>query len=566
MLSHISLQKKIAGSVFVIMTVCIVTTAIGVTFFAKTKFQKIEFKRIYDETYVIKKKLGHLMSESNRLGMMAALEKFNLFNNTILYFVISDTTGSVFLSSDEALIGKKQFEVSKIKDMSRPVFNVSNVDSKVTTPCCFRIYKSRLNKDLFEESTLIASKNEIIFDAFWDLTYNNKSMGTFRMGFSQESLNKHLGYLTGGILGIGFLVLMLSLGLVLWMVKKNLAPLDTILKELTRLDRADEEDRLRQKLGEISFIENRSDIDKIQELKRTILKIKDQLILNWDQLENHKAYLEKIVDDKNSQLNKVNRKLARQMEERKEIENRLLNVQKLEAISTLAGGIAHEFNNLFMAITGYAALIEKQSEPGHPNAVKAEKIRALVDNGSQSIKQLLGFARSGKYMPGPLNLNEVLRVNVDMFQRSRKDLEVITNFIPNIWNVYADRSQMEHVLMNLLLNASESTPENGRIKIETNNIMLEKKRVRMNKIVSGRFVHFSVKDDGKGIEKEHIQRVFDPFFTTKPMSAGTGLGLASVYGIVDNHDGFTTVESSVGKGAVFNVFLPAMKQETEKNG
>ncbi len=262
------------------------------------------------------------------------------------------------------------------------------------------------------------------------------------------------------------------------------------------------------------------------------------------------------------QSNRLNSKLVSQIEERNQIESRLINVQKLEAVGTLAGGIAHEFNNLFMAITGYASLIQKQSDPGHPNIDKAEKIRDLVGKGSESIKQLLGFARSGKYAPGPLNLNEIIRINLEMFNRTRKDIDVVAKFEQNIWSIFADRSQMEHIVMNLLINASEAMPESGRIIVESRNIVLQKKQIHLDKIVSGRFVKVSVADDGKGIEAKLIPRVFDPFFTTKPMGAGTGLGLVSVYGIVDNHNGFTTVESTVTKGTVLNVFLPAIKQES----
>ncbi|MCK5164031.1 MAG: hypothetical protein KAQ72_09945 [Desulfobacula sp.] len=380
--------------------------------------------------------------------------------------------------------------------------------------------------------------------------------------FLGQGLKEHLNFLIPGMLGTGFFVLIMTLGLIFWVVEKSLKPLDSLLIQLSSLHNANKGSALRKNLAKIHLDKNDSDIEEIQKLKQAFSKIRDLFILNWDQLENHRNNLEKTVDERTRELNGLIKKLGQQIEERKEIETRLLNVQKLEAIGTLAGGIAHEFNNLFMAITGYASLIQKQSEPGHPNAVKAEKIRNLVDNGSQSIKQLLGFARSGKYDPGPLNINEILRVNLEMFKRSRKDLEIVVRYTQEIWNIYADRSQMEHTVMNLLLNASEAMPDNGRIIIETNNIVLEKKKVRMDKVVSGRFVHFSIRDEGKGIENKYIQRVFDPFFTTKPISAGTGLGLASVYGIVDNHDGFTTVESTVGKGTMFSVFLPATKKET----
>lgn len=340
-------------------------------------------------------------------------------------------------------------------------------------------------------------------------------------------------------------------------------PLDNFLSQLSDLHNADGGNAFRDNFAKMHLDQKDSDIKEVQKLKQVFLKIRDVFILNWDQLENHRNNLEKMVDERTREHNGLIKKLARQIEERKQIETRLLNVQKLEAVSTLAGGIAHEFNNLFMAITGYASLIQKQSEPGHPNAVKAEKIIELVDNGSQSIKQLLGFARSGKYDPGLLNINEVLRVNLDMFKRTRKDIEIVTQLTRKIWSITADRSQMEHIIMNLLLNASEAMPENGQITIKTNNIVLDNKKVGMDKIVSGRFVCLSIRDEGRGIENKYIQRVFDPFFTTKPIGTGIGLGLASVYGIVDNHDGFVAVESTVGKWTVFSIFFPASKKEKE---
>jgi signal transduction histidine kinase len=373
------------------------------------------------------------------------------------------------------------------------------------------------------------------------------------------SLETHLIFLASAVLGTGFFVLLITLVLSQYLFKKSLLPFDEVFNQLSELTTAKTGDELKNKFNGAQFDHRDDDLKQVIKLKQELHNIREKVIFTWNQLEFNQSDLELKMEKRTKKLNELVYELAHQKEERKEIESRLLNVQKLEAIGTLAGGIAHEFNNLFMAITGYASLIQRQSEPGHPNAVKAEKIRNLVNNGSISIKQLLGFAKGGKYSPTQLNINEVIRVNLEMFQRSRKDLELVINYTEDIWNIHADRSQMDHTIMNLLLNASENMPDNGKVFIETNNIVLEKKKVGMDKIVSGKFVNFSIKDEGNGIKREHIRRVFDPFFTTKPLSAGTGLGLASVYGIVDNHDGFTTVESVHGKGSTFSVFLPALK-------
>ena len=150
------------------------------------------------------------------------------------------------------------------------------------------------------------------------------------------------------------------------------------------------------------------------------------------------------------------------------------------------------------------------------------------------------------------------RQNLLIFNRSRKDLEIKTVYCPDLWSVQADRSQMEQVVMNLLLNASEAMPEKGCLQVETQNVVLNKKAVSLGKRVSGRFVLFCIKDEGRGIDKEILPRIFDPFFTTKHMGVGTGMGLASVFGITDNHGGIITVDSQEGKGSVFRVYLPAL--------
>lgn len=565
MLHQKKLQKKILTSVFVIVTLIILSVTTLVTLFEKDRFQRSELKQMYYETLSIKKSLEHLMSGSNRRDLMMNLRKAKSLNPAILFSVITDLNGIILVSDDEKLIGKNQFDTVTIKNLVKPLFEVSHIETMNKTPSRFIIYQSVLNKNLFSENILKAQKNEIILDSFWGITYMGEKRGILRVGFSGQRIKKHLILHVFRMLSTGFFVLIVTLGLIFWVIKNSLKTLDGFLLNLSDLDRADESKTLRNKLAAITWDKLDSDIEEIQRLKQAFSKVRDVFVHNWDQLENHQNNLEKMVDERTRELNCLNKELTQQIEQRKEIEMRLLNVQKLEAVSTLAGGIAHEFNNLFMAITGYASLIQRQSKPGHPNAVKAEKIKDLVDNGAQSIKQLLGFARHGKYDPGPLNINELLRVSLDMFKRTRKDLEIVTKTTEDIWNIYADHSQMEHIIINLLLNASEAMPENGRITLETNNIVLEKKKVRMDKVVSGRFVHFSVRDEGKGIKREDIQRIFDPFFTTKQMSAGTGLGLASVYGIVDNHDGFTTVESAAGRGTVFSIFLPALKTGQVKN-
>ncbi len=563
MRSKQTFQKKIITPVFIIVTLMILMVTALVTFFEKNRFQKAELSRIYYETSAIKKRIGHLMFGSNWRYIMITLENSKSANPFILYFTLTDMNGSILISDDEAMVGENAFNTVTISDIHQPVFEKSNVESIKKIPSWFRIYQSSLNRGILDDEKLIATKNEKVFDAFWDITYMGEKMGVLRIGFSRKGLKRHLTFLISGMLCTGFFVLMVTLIMIFLVVKKNLKPLDSFVLKLSNLHKTQGAGVLRERLAAINWDQNDSDLKEIQRLEQAFSNIRDVFILNWDQLESHRQNLEDMVQDRTRELNALNHKLTRQMEERKTIESRLINSQKLEAIGTLAGGIAHEFNNLFMAITGYASLIQRQAGPDHPNTQKAEKIRDLVDKGSHSINQLLGFARVGKYESGFLNINEALRTNLDIFTRTRKDISIATKYEEKIWNIHADRSQMEQVIMNLLINASEAMPGNGQLIIETHNVVLERKTVGVNKIISGRFVHFSIQDQGKGIEKENISRIFDPFFTTKPISEGSGLGLSSVYGVVDNHGGFTTVESSEGKGAMFSVFLPATGDKTE---
>ncbi|MFH2059111.1 MAG: ATP-binding protein [Pseudomonadota bacterium] len=561
MISKQTLQKKIVTPVFIIVTLTILILTACVTFYEKNRFQKQELSRIFYETSVIKKQLGFLMLGSDWQYIRNSLENTKAADPFLLYFVLTDMSGVIRVCDDEKMLSKTHFDAVTIKNIKQPVFESSHVEIKDTRPSWFRIYQGQLNQDCFKGETLRASTGEMVFDTFWDISHMGEKMGMLRIGFSRQGLKKHLVFLIIGMLCTGFFVLMVTLALILFAVKKNLKPLDDFVLKLSDLHKVEGAGVLRERLSLIHWDETHSEIQEIGRLKQAFTKIRDVFILNWDQLETHRQNLEIMVSDRTRELNALNHKLIRQIDQRKLIEARLINSQKLEAIGTLAGGIAHEFNNLFMAITGYASLIQKHSGPDHPNTVKAEKIRDLVDNGSNSIKQLLGFARVGKYKSGPLNINEVLRTNIQIFQRSRKDLIIETRLTKNIWIVHADQSQIEQIIMNLLLNASEAMPGNGTMVIETHNVVLEKKTIGADKIVSGRFVHFCVQDHGQGIKPEHISRIFDPFFTTKSFNERLGLGLASVYGVVDNHGGFTTVESIEGKGTIFNVFLPAAKEE-----
>ena len=239
------------------------------------------------------------------------------------------------------------------------------------------------------------------------------------------------------------------------------------------------------------------------------------------------------------------------------LERQLRQAQKMEAIGTLAGGIAHDFNNLLMGIQGNISLSLLDIEPNSALVKNLKKIEQYVQNGVDLTKQLLGFARGGKYEISLLYLNDLIKEQNLMFSRTNKDIIFKNEAKPNLWSVEADRGQIEQVLLNLYLNALQAMPGGGTLTTRTGNVTIDKDQYSPYYVKAGNYIKITIADTGIGMDEKIQQRIFDPFFTTKEMGRGTGLGLASVYGIVKNHEGFIKVFSKKGQGTKFEIYLPA---------
>ena len=253
-------------------------------------------------------------------------------------------------------------------------------------------------------------------------------------------------------------------------------------------------------------------------------------------------------------------------EERKTLQKQLQHAQKMEAIGTLAGGVAHDFNNLLTGIQGRASLMLMDRDTSHPDCEHLTAIENHVKSAAGLTRQLLGFARGGKYEVKPTDLNGLIQKETDMFSRTRKELTIHENYETDLWTVSVDRGQMEQVLLNLYVNAWQAMGAGGELRIETQNVTLKEDKTRPHDAKPGRYVQISVSDTGHGMDKETLGRIFDPFFTTKGIGRGTGLGLASVYGIVKNHGGFIDVDSKIGHGSTFKIHLPVTHQAVRKEG
>ena len=257
-------------------------------------------------------------------------------------------------------------------------------------------------------------------------------------------------------------------------------------------------------------------------------------------------------------------------EEKRKLETRLQQDRKLEAIGTLAGGIAHDFNNILMGIQGNASLVLLDMDSDHPHYKRLRNIEQLVQNGAELTGQLLGFAGRGRYKPKPTDLNELIRKSSGMFGHTKKEIKIHRKYRKDIWTVEVDQKQIERVLLNFYVNAwhaisacadgSASRSGSRELYLQTENITLDENCVKPYDIDPGHYVKISVTDTGVGMDETTQQRIFDPYFTTRQMGRGTGLGLASAYGIIRNHGGFINVYSEEGVGTTFNIYLPVSEE------
>lgn len=232
--------------------------------------------------------------------------------------------------------------------------------------------------------------------------------------------------------------------------------------------------------------------------------------------------------------------------------------QKMEAVGQLAGGVAHDFNNLLTVIGGYSDLLVQRLPHDSPHRRDAEEIGKASARAASLTRQLLAFSRKQVIAPRVADLNEVVAGMEKMLLRLiGEDIDLVTVLRPDLWNVRVDTGQVEQVLLNLVVNARDAMPGVGKLLIETENRRIDKGMVaRLGFGTPGEYVTLSVRDTGSGMDAETLSRVFEPFFTTKETGKGTGLGLAMVYGIVKQSDGYITVDSRPGEGSTFLIYLP----------
>ena len=251
--------------------------------------------------------------------------------------------------------------------------------------------------------------------------------------------------------------------------------------------------------------------------------------------------------------------------EKAKLEAQLQQAQKFEAIGTLAGGIAHDFNNLLMGIQGRASLLSLELETTDPRWEHIHAIEEYIRSAANLTKQLLGFARGGKYEVKPIDMNKLVLGSSAMFGRTKKEIRIHTKCHQSALTVEADRGQIGQVLLNMYVNAWQAMPpDGGELYLETKIVTLDAAYCKPHQAKPGHYVKVTITDTGSGMDNATRLQIFDPFFTTKEKGRGTGLGLASAYGIIKNHGGMITVYSEIGHGTTFNIYLPASDKKVHQ--
>ena len=250
----------------------------------------------------------------------------------------------------------------------------------------------------------------------------------------------------------------------------------------------------------------------------------------------------------------------RDISQQKRLQKQIQQALRLEALGRLAGGIAHNFNNLLMGIQGSVELIKLDEDPQAQPNPNLLNILKCINSGAELTRQLLGMARGGKYTPEPLDINENIRNCLEVFSHHTSKIQINWNLEKSVWEIKADRSQIHMVLTSLFENARQAMPHGGCLFVSSENVMLQEIAILHN-LEPGRFVKISVSDTGCALDNHVQEHIFDPFYAALSLTSGEGLGLASAYGIVRNHGGIITIESIHGKGTTFHIFLPAVTAE-----
>ncbi len=296
-----------------------------------------------------------------------------------------------------------------------------------------------------------------------------------------------------------------------------------------------------------------------------VLQLAHAFTRKWElnrQAELRLHELEEIVARRTQEVEAANEELIHEMEERTQLEGQLRQAQKMDAIGQLAAGIAHDFNNMLTVIHGHASMLEMQLASAEPQAKSATQIRGCAERAANLVRQLLAFSRKQAMQFRNVELGHVIRSLSTMLRQVIGEHITLELDCPEaLPAIYADRSMIEQIIVNLTVNARDAMPNGGRLTIRSHALTITPEQAAPDLDArSGEFVCLTIRDTGCGIDPDVMAHLFEPFFTTKERGKGTGLGLATTYGIVQQHEGWINVHSRPGVGATFRIFFPVSKQ------
>jgi len=245
-------------------------------------------------------------------------------------------------------------------------------------------------------------------------------------------------------------------------------------------------------------------------------------------------------------------------------QSQIIQTEKLRAIGEMASGIAHNFNNLLMGIQGNVSLVLMDMDSTHQHYDRLKTIEKQVQGGAKLTSHLLGYARKGKYDVKPIDLNQLLKETSDAFSMTKKNVTIQRELAKDLFAIEVDPGQMEQMLLTLYVNSADAMLAGGELTLKTANVTDKDMKHKLYRPKPGNYVLLTVTDTGIGMDKETMDRIFDPFFTTKEMGRGTGLGLASAYGIIKGHGGYIDVESRKEQGATFSIYLPSSERKVQE--
>ncbi len=480
---------------------------------------------------------------TNYLGMASAVLQFQLtrqdeYRKAAFYYVEKSRRSLAQLKARTQLPEtKRQTEELErlLAEITSSIPNILAVDDE-------------LNENHSAFNTLRQNLDNLLDDSIQVLATNDLK----KAKEDAHAIVKNAIILIASVASVFIIIVMVAF---LWSKKSIIAPLKTLLIATNKMSKGD----LRQTVHIKSGDELQQLGESFNQMAATLTHSVKNQALAEEALKDSLAEMDMRVKERTVELETSNENLIKEKKEREHLQAQLIQAQKIEAVGTLAGGVAHDFNNLLTAIVGNAelALIEHSDEKRAYNPIT--EIKKAANRAAELTRQLLAFSRKQLIQPKIVNLNVVVENIAKMLRRLiGENIELVKAVSPDLWEVKMDPSQIDQVIMNLVVNSKDAMPNGGKLTVETSNVELDEvyfsfHGVQKNK---GPYVMLAISDTGCGMDKVTQSRMFEPFFTTKGPGRGTGLGLSTVYGIINQNDGLIYVYSEVGKGTTFKIYFP----------